>query len=151
MKHGNPLPLVRLAVGGGLGGYLTYESQNLLRKTLSGDEYDDSDLAIWQKIVNTYAAVGTLGVISDIARIYDDDPQKMYRQLFTNVSRAVLPVIASETVDIATNKIPGIAGADEPLTQAEKEVAKLSPLGRMAYSGEEPKYKKRRRKKLPKF
>lgn len=152
LKHGDPMPLLRLAVGGALGGYLTYKAQNLLRKTLRGDKYDDADLALWQQIVNTYAAVGTLGVISDIARIYDDDPGRMKRQLFTNIGRAVAPVIISEPYELFMEKIPNIAGADETLGQAKKEALKLSPIGRMvAYGDKKPHYPKLRRKKLKRF
>lgn len=70
VKRGNVMPILRLAAGGMLGGEFVIWAKNQIKGTLSGEPaYRDEDFASWERVVNNVAAVGTFGMVSDVASV----------------------------------------------------------------------------------
>jgi len=72
IKRGNVMPIVRLAIGGILGGEAVIWGKNQVKTLLSGEPYyRRDDDRVLKRIVNDLAAAGSLGVISDLMGIDD--------------------------------------------------------------------------------
>jgi hypothetical protein len=130
LLHGNPFPLFRLAVGGALGGIISYEAKGLLKKIISGQDYDDRDMATWQRVVNTYAASGYLGFLSDVFRTYEKEPKKQVLDYLGNIGRAVSPMPLAEGIGIF-DSWRNIKRSKNTTNQVGKEALKQSPILRM--------------------
>jgi len=90
-KRGNPMPVLRMAAGGLLGGEFVIWARNQIKEFLSGQpQYRKEDLLTWHRVVNNIAAVGSFGVISDIM-----DIEKM-SQLYGALKFTVSPVFISD-------------------------------------------------------
>jgi len=66
VQSGNPLPLLRLAAGGYIGGQFVGWARNKIKTVQSGEEHYRDDEGMWESVIENYAAVGAMGVVSDI-------------------------------------------------------------------------------------
>ena len=66
VQAGNPLPLLRLAAGGYIGGEFVGWARNKIKTVQSGEEHYRDDEGMWESVIENYAAVGAMGVVSDI-------------------------------------------------------------------------------------
>lgn len=66
VQKGNPMPLLRLAAGGYIGGEFVGWARNKIKTFQSGEEHYRDDEEMWERAAENYAAVGAVGVISDI-------------------------------------------------------------------------------------
>jgi predicted transcriptional regulator len=129
LRHGNPMPLLRLAINGQLGGELVYDSKLLLRHWLSGNELEERDENIWKRAFNNYAAMGTMGLFSDI-RFTEGQEGNIGRNIASSIVNIATPTILGEAVG-AGEKLVRTLSADDKSKQGVKEVAGVSPLSRM--------------------
>lgn len=68
IKNQNPLPLLRMAVFGYAGGeFVIWAKQNIMQAMSGEPVYRKDDHLTWERLGNNLAAVGALGMISDIA------------------------------------------------------------------------------------
>ena len=76
VKHGNVMPLLRLAVGGYLGGEFVLWARNLIKSTVSGKEYYSEDKEGWERAATIYSTIGAFGVVTDLidSGIFGDYP-----------------------------------------------------------------------------
>ena len=66
-KNGNPMPILRLMAGGGLGGEFVIWAKNKIKSEATGDAYyRKEDLLTVERFVNNLAAVGSFGIVSDV-------------------------------------------------------------------------------------
>ena len=66
VQSGNSLPLLRLAAGGYIGGQFVGWARNKIKTVQSGEEHYRDDEGMWESVIENYAAVGAMGVVSDI-------------------------------------------------------------------------------------
>ena len=91
VKRGNPMPMLRMAAGGALGGEFVIWAKNQIKEFLSGEpRYRKEDLLSWHRFINNIAAVGSFGVISDIM-----DIEKL-SDLYGGIKFTVSPVFVSD-------------------------------------------------------
>lgn len=76
IKHGNVMPLLRLAAGGYLGGEFVLWAVNKIKSDISGKEYYTEDKEGWERVAMVYGAVGAFGVITSVVEsgIFGDYP-----------------------------------------------------------------------------
>jgi len=129
MRYGNPMPLLRLAVGGYIGGEFVLWAKGLVKKYISGEPYDDKDQSKLQHIANVYAAVGALGMASDVFRSYSETGRGKARDIVGNIAFQTTPLPIAETVQFGESA-KKVAGAKDPLGQLLKESVSQTPLTR---------------------
>lgn len=145
IRHGNVAPLLRLGAGGYLGGKFVLWSKGQLKRILSGKPYEEKDLPLWQDIVNTYAAVGAMGMISDLGRSYSESPEKYRRDVASNILFQMTPVAIGDPIQGAESFV-NIAGSKNILRQSLIELSKQTPLTR--YLGGRLRDKKKKKHKF---
>lgn len=159
MKQGNVFPFLRAAAGGLLGGDLIMAARNKIKDTISGKpgirpegEFITDDVLKgdfpWQEIANRYAVIGTLGMISDIGWMDEEDPVGQYRDAVRSLEFTLMPVGVSDVtraagaaVELGENVMKSVAGSekekrampmDETLRRAAEDAAGF--LGTWGYS-----------------
>jgi len=65
MQHKNPIPLLRLVVGGVIGGEVINEAKALISKLLSGEEMNGDDKSFVNRVIDDLATVGAMGYLFD--------------------------------------------------------------------------------------
>jgi len=131
IAKGNVMPLLRVAVGGYLGGEFVNGAKNLIKKTITGESYTDEDRTILKRIADNYSAVGVTGWLSDVMRTTGADKGQNWRwQLAKNVGYTIGPVAVGEPAKLLSETLPRIAGAEE-VSDVTKEVAKQFPALRL--------------------
>lgn len=130
-KHGNPMPLLRLAAGGFLGGLFVIESKDMLMRIISGKPYKKRDLPTYQKILNIYAAAGAMGWATDLTRLYNDNPRLRRGEFLRNIGFNLTPLAFGEAFEVGAGVVD-VAKSKTPGDQVIKELLGQAPLTRMA-------------------
>lgn len=130
-KHGNPMPLLRLAAGGFLGGLFVTEAKDILKEIISGKPYRKKHLPTYQKMLNIYAAAGAMGWASDLTRLYNDNPRLRRGEFLKNIGFNLTPLAVGEAFELGAG-IVNVSKSKEPGEQAIKELLGQTPLARMA-------------------
>jgi len=95
VKRGNVLPILRLMIGGVIGGEAVIFAKNQIKSMLSGEPaYRESDLNEWQRYLEDIAAVGSFGVMSDIMAT------DKISEMWSGAKFAVAPVIIADIENI---------------------------------------------------
>lgn len=98
LKRGNVMPVLRLAAGGMLGGEFVVWSKNKIKSVLSGEPaYRDEEFTSWERVVNNIAAVGTFGIVSDVAAV------TKISEIPGALKFAVTPVILNDVLQVLDN------------------------------------------------
>jgi hypothetical protein len=99
--RGNPMPMVRLAAAGFLGGAGTIWAVNQIQHLLTGEPLRPDDKDKWyQQMANNLTTIGAFGVLGDMLNL-DGKLAKMPE----NLKRAFMPVVLSDAekiIDAAT-------------------------------------------------
>lgn len=132
IKHGNVWPLLRLAVGGYLGGEFVLWARNKIKSKISGKEYYTEDKKGWERIAMVYASVGAFGVVSDVidSGIFGDYPKAGTIEFtLLPVQVQTLDKIADTVFRFATEASGdyGLLGATERLKGTAPRL--MGPLG----------------------
>jgi hypothetical protein len=128
MKRGNPMPFVRLAAGGYLGGKFVRKSKDLLDRLIGGKSYQKKDEPLLQDIADTFAAAGGIGLASDLFMI-GNKSKSVAGSILRNIVNIATPVAISEGVKAGESAVT-VATSKNKLGQLMKEVAKQTPLTR---------------------
>jgi hypothetical protein len=144
----NPMPLLRLMAGGFLGGEFVVHGRHLAGELMRWGYSLGKDPVEWakdrrgtrivQRALENFAAIGTLGMITDLGWPSKDEEYGV-GQLWRNVASAVAPVQLRDAADIKEVLMdrPAQAGTfPELLEQLGKGIAGFSPLGREALKEE---------------
>lgn len=128
-KRGNFMPTLRLAANGYFGGGVMIEAKDKLREAMSGKHIFRADDPFWMDLLNRYAIIGTLGAVSDLTFINNEDPAKILNEVMENVEFGAMPValsdisragkIAYETVGNVGKNVLGTAKQREEMTTEE--------------------------------
>jgi hypothetical protein len=138
------MPLLRLAAGGYIGGRFVLAAKGLLKKWISGEPYDDKDQSTLQHLANVYAAVGALGMASDVFRSYSETGRGKARDIIGNLLFQTTPLPIAEPISLGESA-KRVAGSKDPLRQSAKELMSQAPLTRYAKTRlNKPKKKKTR-------
>jgi hypothetical protein len=129
IRQGNAMPLIRLAAGGYVGGEFVLWAKGALKKTLSGIPYDDKDQSTIQHIANVYAAVGAMGMASDVFRSYSETGRGKAKDIIGNILFQTTPLPIAEPISFGESA-KKIAGSKDPLEQTVREAMSQSPLFR---------------------
>ncbi len=125
VKYGNVWPILRLAVGGYLGGMFSGWAVNKVRSALSGKEYYAEDKKGWERIVWAWSEVAAFGLVGDIfdSGIFGDYPFDQ------TIEFAILPVQVQTIGKIADTVIGFIneATGDYGLLGAAKRLKGTAP------------------------
>jgi hypothetical protein len=108
LESGNVLPLLRLVAGGIAGGEAVIWARNQIKQATTGRPIYRSEDTMWQRVINDVAAVGAMGVISDMVRI--EAPETALIDLVQNVGFAATPVMIAEGISLG--QAVGSLGAD---------------------------------------
>ena len=108
LKHGNPIPLLRLIAGGLIGGAFViwanrklWDSVAYVKATVTGEapeapdwyiKWDDEDRKIMEVALDLFAQAGTVGALSDITRL----DAKSHYSFGRNLEFQLTPVALSE-------------------------------------------------------
>lgn len=97
VKHGNPLPILKLVVGGAIGGEFVVWAKDKLRETLTGRPYyREEDLWTWHRLINNLAAVGTMGWVTDLGRVDELTPITIIKDIWRTGWFQIKPVGVSD-------------------------------------------------------
>jgi len=97
LKSGNVAPFLRAAAGGAIGGEFVIWAKNQLRSLLSGRPTYREEDTWWKHAINNYCAVGTMGMLTDVAWIDDEDEiARVLGRTMSKVAFALTPVPLSE-------------------------------------------------------
>lgn len=97
LKHGNPIPLLKMAVGGYVAGEVAGYARNMVKTFLSGRKHYRDDDVFLQRLVNNFAYAGTIGWVSDIARVDRATVRSLISNINKNAQFLALPVAYSDT------------------------------------------------------
>ena len=90
-KRGNVMPIMRLFIGGQLGGEFVIMAKNMVKQFLTGEEqYRKEDLISLDRALNNMAAVGSFGIVSDMMGIED------IKNTWNAIKFAAMPVFIAD-------------------------------------------------------
>jgi hypothetical protein len=69
IKRGNVMPIIRLAIGGYLGGELVHWGLNKIYSALRGEPVYRKDDSMWERAIENYSVIGAMGMITDVMNI----------------------------------------------------------------------------------
>lgn len=107
IKRGNAMPMLRLLSAGVLGGEAAIWAMNKTKEFLSGDpHYRKEDWSEWERYANDIAAVGSLGMLTDVFKVNSTLPEDQIVEAAENSLKIFSPVFL-EKIYGATVGRPG--------------------------------------------
>jgi len=125
IKKGNVFPLARLAAGGLLGGDIALRAKDKVQEMISGKHKFRDDDPFWQQIPNRYAVIGTLGMISDLGWIDEDNPALVLPKIYEGAAFEITPVLLSDITRGGSILFQEAARGGKELFGSEKQKAEL--------------------------